>query len=152
MSEYNFVPEMNPESDLLDEVEGILTSVRVITRKNSAGTTFAQMVVTLDNGQRAIAAVNRATAEAMGLAGGRAYTFPLAIGEPFALRIAFVPVFNAKTGNTYDAKHYLMPDTRKGDSVDLAHTPTLEEYLASDYPGKPPVEGAYVAADEEIVL
>lgn len=45
-----------------------------------------------------------------------------------------IPSLNKKTGVVTDAKHYVFNQEAKG----LKHLPTREQYLASDYTGKPP--------------
>lgn len=148
-----FVSTDEAASDFTNELEGILTGVRILRRATQTGLR-AQLEVTLDNGQRGIVCCNRDTADAIGALGGVNYTFPLKVGLPFAMRTVFVPVFDAKTGVLRDEKRYLMPRTSLtaahgaealAAEVNLDSTPTLEEYLASNYNGKPPV---VVAAED----
>lgn len=121
------------------EIEGIVESLEILPIQSGRET--AQMVITVEGGASMLVAapkfVEDENGEQVAVPGGTFdYPVSFSVGEPIAIRSILVPVVDGYTGETRDAKRYLMADPDKG-AVDLKHTMTREQYLELDYKGKP---------------
>lgn len=121
------------------ELEGIVTDLEILPIPRGRDT--AQMMITVESGKSMLVpAPNfvRGEDDEMVAVEGGTFDFPISfdIGEPIAIRSVLVPAVNKNTGEVWNSKRYLMADPDKG-PVDLEHTMTREEYLETDYPGKP---------------
>lgn len=110
------------------EMEGILESIELLTYEDT-GRDY--VVFTLTDGTQMNGPAPRTDENPRG------YDYPVDIelGKPFAMRSFLVPAVDRSTGELVDSKRYVFPLDEN--YVDLEHTVTRDEYLATNYVGKP---------------